>query len=853
MRKTTLSLFLAISLFGCSKKFDDSHFLDPGISIQLADFRKEQISDIHYQLDFSIPEKLEDPIPSNLNLELNLNRIDQPLILDFNEKSSHLLSLKVNGVDSEIRHEQEHLIISSDFLKEGGNNIEIEFLAGELSLNRNQDFLYTLLVPDRASTLFPCFDQPNLKANYSLTLTTPEDWKVLAGGQEISQENKGGFTKHIFAKSDLMSTYLFSFVAGEFEEAINTETLPQKVLYRETNADKIEVSIPEQFKLHQQAVNFLEAYTDYKFPFQKIDFATIPIFQYGGMEHVGAIQYRESALFYDENATESELLGRAKLIGHETAHMWFGDLVTMRWFNDVWMKEVFANFMAGKIVNPNFPNINHDLLFLTSNYPSAYAEDRTWGTNPIRQELGNLKNAGSLYGNIIYSKAPIMMRQLEATIGETAFQKGIQEYIRDFANSNADWNDLVTRLDKQSDIDLVKWSEVWVNQSSRPIFEENLQVDENGKITEFSIKQTAEDGTAKIWPQLFEITFIYPEETKSFAINIQDKTLQIAEVEGLDQPEAVLYNSNGMGYGVFPVHEESIAKLTQFEAEVGRAQTFINIYENTLVGKLSPEKALQSFLLALESEENEILFRLISGYTSSIFWDFLGEDQRDEFLPNLEKSIWNQLQTTKPSNIKKGLYSLYSGIAYNSTGIKKLHQIWSSQLTIPNLKLNQDDFTNLAMKLAVFGHPDSESILKKEREKLENPDKIKRFDFIVPALSQEASVRDSLFVSFKDAKNREKESWVLTACDYINHPLRQAESIKHVPLALDLIQEIQLTGDIFFPKRWAVSTFGQYQDPRAWNEVQSYLESHPDLDKNLRNKILQASDNLRRVQGIIKN
>ncbi|WP_026955396.1 M1 family metallopeptidase [Algoriphagus vanfongensis] len=852
MKNLLLIFGLLLFVFSCKSPVADQHFYDPGISIELADFRKEQISDIHYKLDFSIPNKLEDPISSYLTLELSLSRIDQPLILDFNEESSHLLSLKVNGEAADIRHEQEHLIISPEFLEEGPNEISIEFLAGELSLNRNEEFLYTLLVPDRASTLFPCFDQPNLKANYSLTITAPKGWKVLAGGPEIDQENKGEFTKHTFGKSDLMSTYLFSFVAGKFEEASNTEILAQKVLYRETKQEKIDASIPEQFKLHQQAVRFLESYTDYPFPFQKMDFATIPIFQYGGMEHVGAIQYRESALFYDQNATESELLSRAKLIGHETAHMWFGDLVTMRWFNDVWMKEVFANFMAGKIVNPNFPSINHDLLFLTSNYPAAYAEDRTWGTNPIRQDLANLKNAGSLYGNIIYSKAPIMMRQLEANIGEKAFQKGIQEYIRDFANSNADWNDLVTRLDKQSEIDLKKWSEVWVNQSSRPIFEESLEIDENGKIKAFSISQSAEDGSDKLWPQLFEITFLYSDGNKPFDVNIQEKSLAITEAIGLDQPDAIFYNSDGMGYGVFPIQEESMDLLTKFDEEVGRAQTFINIYENTLAGKLSPKIALHSFLPALESEENEILFRLVSGYSSSIFWDFLNIQEREAILPELEKAIWNQLQSTRSANIKKGLYSLYSGIAYKSTGVQKLYQIWDSQLTIPNLKLNQDDFTSLAMKLALYGHPESETILEKERARLENPDKIKRFDFLVPSLSQDASVRDSLFVSFKDAKNREKESWVLAACDFIHHPLRQAESIKHVSLALELIQEIQLTGDIFFPKRWAVSTFGQYQDPRAWQEVQSYLESHPELDKNLKNKILQASDNLRRAQEITK-
>ena len=180
--------------------------------------------------------------------------------------------------------------------------------------------------------------------------------------------------------------------------------------------NKIEESVGEIFNIHQKSIEYLEEYTAHKFPFQKMDFATIPPFQYGGMEHVGAIQYRESSLFLDKNATQNRKLGRAKLIAHETSHMWFGDLVTMKWFNDVWMKEVFANFMADKIMNPVFPEVNHGLQFTMAHYPSAYSEDRTQGTNAIRQNLDNLKNAGSLYGRIIYNKAPIMMRQLEACI-----------------------------------------------------------------------------------------------------------------------------------------------------------------------------------------------------------------------------------------------------------------------------------------------------------------------------------------------------------------------------------------------------------------------------------------------------
>ena len=170
----------------------------------------------------------------------------------------------------------------------------------------------------------------------------------------------------------------------------------------------------------------------------------VPSFQFGGMEHPGSIFYNAASILLDESATENQMLGRASLIAHETAHMWFGDLVTMRWFNDVWMKEVFANFMAAKIVNPSFPKVNHELRFLVAHYPGAYSVDRTAGTHPIRQELANLNEAGSLYGAIIYQKAPIVMRQLERLLGADTAAGGparVPEAIRvrecDLARSRA--------------------------------------------------------------------------------------------------------------------------------------------------------------------------------------------------------------------------------------------------------------------------------------------------------------------------------------------------------------------------------------------------------------------------------
>jgi aminopeptidase N len=454
LTKHVLSLFIVLCCLSCSTTSKELLSLNStGVSLDMATYRSKQIQDVVYNLSFVIPERKETPIASRLTLELTIKDLSHPIYLDFKEESDALQSVVVNNKIIKITHEKEHLIVPIEALELGRNTIDITFIAGELSLNRNDDYLYTLLVPDRARTVFPCFDQPNIKATYLVKIIAPKDWEVLCGSPLATKKTEGGITTHLFEPSDKMSTYLFSFVAGKFTAVSSKDTKPtMKMLYRETNEEKIAASTASIFKLHQSSLGFLEDYTHCDFPFQKFDFAALPGFQYGGMEHIGAIQYRESSLFLDNSATRSQELSRAKLIAHETAHMWFGNLVTMQWFNDVWMKEVFANFMADKIVNPLFTDINHDLQFLTSHYPEAYGVDRTQGTNPIRQDLDNLKNAGSLYGSIIYNKAPIMMRQLELALGETKFKEGIREYIKAYANSNADWNGLVAILDTKTNL-----------------------------------------------------------------------------------------------------------------------------------------------------------------------------------------------------------------------------------------------------------------------------------------------------------------------------------------------------------------------------------------------------------------
>ncbi|WP_397447524.1 M1 family metallopeptidase [Polaribacter sp. R77954] len=854
MKLYALILFYCLLLMSCKNEdTKNNSIIEKGVSYELANYRKQHITDVVYDLHFKIPKNKSETIPSRLELVFKLNSLEKPVLLDFNEDESKLTAIKINGDKAFFNCKEEHIVLDNKTqLVLGKNTVEIFFDAGEKSLNRNDEFLYTLLVPDRASTLFPCFDQPDLKANYNLKITAPKDWKVLTGAFEESSLELDGFVEYTFATTDLMSTYLFSFVAGKFkEETKNPGAFDMRFLYRENDKAKIDESLDKIFKIHQNALDYLESYTDEKFPFQKMDFTTIPAFQYGGMEHVGAIQYKESSLFLDKNATQNQLLRRAKLIAHETSHMWFGDFVTMKWFNDVWMKEVFANFMADKIVNPYYPKINHNLSFMMSHYPNAYSEDRTKGTNPIRQNLDNLKNAGSLYGRIIYNKAPIMMRQLEYLLGQDAFKEGVQEYIKTYQNTNADWGDLVSILDKKSTKDIKIWSDVWVNSSSRPIFYEEIETNKKGNITKFIIHQKAEDGSRKVWTQSFKIRLIGKNGYKK-NINVAniEQSLDITSSAKGFKLAQVLYNTNGFGYGVFPIYKNEVHTYRKIRNKVSRGYQYINLYENMLIGNIQPLDVYKFYLEAIKYEKNELILNYLCDRMNIIFWHFLNEKQQNNWVSITEQALFKGLIENKPKNIKKILYNLYLQQGYTTKSLETLYALWSKKGEIKNLFLNENDYTKLAMKLAIYKHPRANHILKQQQVRISNPDRSKRFNWLLPSLSLKSTVRDAFMLSLMDEKNRENESWVLTAMNNIHHPLQQTSASKHLQPILRKLEEVQLTGDIFFPKGWLASSIGNYSSKEAYRILKDFLVENPDYNPVLINKLLQVTDNLKKAQII---
>ena len=828
---------------------------DIGVSESLARDRAARISDVRYDVAFTIPTEKSDPVSAREVVRFALSDATEPLVLDFAPNHAGFLKkAEVNGTDTPVRQVNGHLIAPADSLHRGDNAISLEFNAGDASLNRSDDFLYTIFVPARAHEAFPCFDQPDLKARWSLALDVPDGWQLVANGAELDRQTQGGRTRVRFEQTAPIATYLFAFAAGKFSvEQAERNGRVFRMFHRETDAAKVARNKDAIFDLHAVALRWLEDYTGIRYPFGKFDFFLVPAFQFGGMEHPGAIFYNASGLMLDESATQEQLLGRASVISHETSHMWFGDLVTMKWFDDVWMKEVFANFMAAKIVNPSFPSINHDLRFLLEYYPTAYGVDRTAGTNEIRQPLANLNDAGTLYGAIIYQKAPIVMRQLEALTGPDPFRDGLREYLKKYSFGNATWPDLITILGTHTTEDLAAFSHAWVDERGRPIIRQDAKFS-GGRITRLSfMQQDPFPDRGLVWNQHILVA-LGGDGVRTIPVALNAAHVDVPAARGLPA-SFVLANGGGIAYGEIHLDPASLAWLTAnvatIPSELTRGSAWVTLWDAVLDGEVKPDAFIETALASLAHERNELITARILSYTRDAYWRFTAQDARLRLAPRLEAALRSGLDAAPAQTSKSVWFSALRDVAQTRPTLDWLARVWRHDEKVPGLTLAETDEIRLAEELAVRGLDGASTILDEQYARTKNPDRKAQFAFVRPALSADPAARDTWFGALADVANRRREPWVLEGLRYLHHPLRESSSEKYIEPSLMMLRDIQRSGDIFFPKRWMDATLGGHRSPAAAAIVRTFVDGLPQqYPLPLRRVIQSSADELFRASRL---
>lgn len=772
-----------------------------GVSEILANQRAAEIQSVRYELSFRIPESKTGAVSGDETVRFVL-RTPRQVVLDFEQDRENISSMQAAGAPVAYQFADGHIVIPAAATHAGENAIHIEFQAGDEALNRNDEFLYTLFVPARARYAFPCFDQPSVKARFSLTLDVPAAWQVVANGAETTRTTTAARTVVRFAETPPLPTYLFAFAAGKFQvETAQRNGRVFRMFHRETDAAKVARNRDALFDLHAHALSWLEEYTGIPYPWGKFDFVLIPSFQFGGMEHAGAILYNASGLMLDPSATQNQLLARASVIAHETAHMWFGDLVTMRWFNDVWMKEVMANFMAAKIVNPSFPEINHDLRFLLAHYPSAYEVDRTAGANPIRQHLRNLDEAGSLYGPIIYDKAPIVMRQLETMLGEGAFRGGMRDYLKRYSFANATWLDLVDILDRRAPGQVARLSRSWVEQRGRPEISTGLVLGQDGKLAKLAFTQRDPLGRGTVWPQRLRVTVGFPGSVQNYDAAMDGATAAVEHAQAMPKPLYVIPNGGGLGYGLFKLDAVTLRYLLGHIEEIAdpltRASAWVDLWENLKESGVKPAELLQTAARALPRESDEQNTQQILSYAVRIFWREIPAGDRPACAAKLEALFRGGLAQAPTASQKSAWFSAFREVSSTPGALAWLSRVWRREEKIDGLTLAETDEIEMALTLALKEAPGWREILDAQRDRTQNPDRKARFEFVMPAMSADPAVRAQAFARLRDVNNRRHEPWALESLRYLNHPLREPQARLFVRPALDLLPEIQKTGDIF--------------------------------------------------------
>jgi aminopeptidase N len=847
-----LLLLASCTVAACATGPHDPEY---GVALALAEHRAATISNVRYEVAFRVPAVRTAPVNGTVVVRfVRDDSTNADVVLDFRGDSASVAPVIANNTPITPRVVNGHVVVPAEFLVQGENMVSLAFASSDEALNRNDEFMYALFVPDRAATAFPSFDQPDLKARYDVTLTVPPGWQALSNGAEVTRDSTAAQVTLKYATTQPISTYLFSFAAGKFR--VDSAVRDGRVLtmyHRETDDAKLARNRAAIYDLHATALRWLEEYTGIAYPFDKFAFLAVPAFQFGGMEHPGAVWYRASSLFLDESATQSQYLGRASLIAHETAHMWFGDLVTMRWFNDVWMKEVFANFMAAKIVEPSFPQVDHRLRFYLAHHATAYGVDRTLGANAIRQPLENLRQAGSMYGAIIYQKAPIVMRQLEQLMGETAFRDGLRTYLSAHQYANATWPDLIAVLDARTDEDLAAWSKAWVEEAWRPQIAatavgDNVIIMQSDPIPQRNLR----------WTQ--EVTFaLGTSATVGTGATVDTVRARLAgdttRVALGTRPAWVLPGADGVSYGRMMLDERSRAALLeqapQLASALHRAVAYQALWETVLSGTTRPSEYVRTLLTAIPSEREELVTTQLLGQLRTTYWRFMGDSARRAAAPQIEAMLWQALGRAEGVSRKSALWSTYAGLALTDEGVARLQRVWAKTETIAGLPLSEQQLTGLAEGLAIREVANADSILDAEALRITNPDRRDRFAFIRPALSRDTLQRDSAVASFADVANRRRESWVLDALGAAAHPLRAAHAEKYVLPGLALVEEIQRTGDIFFPLNWLNALLDGQQSPGAADAAIAFLPANPDLPPRLRGKVQQASDDLFRAARVV--
>ncbi len=862
-------------------------WMRPGVSLALAQHRARTVADVRYDLTLDVSAL--DHATGTVRITFTRTGPGD-VILDF--RGQALSSASANGtpLPGEASNGA-HVRVAERLLRDGTNTLDLAFAAAiapsGASIIRfhdatdGADYLYTLLVPADANQLFPCFDQPDLKARVTLTLTTPAGWTALANGalrradtlnvpysdatdSSVPRAVAASRVTFRFGETPPISTYLIAFAAGPWRSVSATVDVPgpgggpperRAVTGYVRRSRAAEADLDTLVALNARALGWMQGYFATAYPFPKFEFLLAPAFPFGGMEHPGAIFYNEDRFIFRERPTLPRRLGRFSTVLHEVAHQWFGDLVTMRWFDDLWLKEGFATYMAAKALDDLEPASGAWKTFYLANKPAAYGVDETAGTTPLWQELANLDQAKSNYGAIVYNKAPAVLKQLSYLVGEDAFRGGVRALLRDHAFGNFTWRDLLGAVGEAAHRDLDGFGRAFVLRPGMPEVTQEVEA-RGGRVVRLALTQRPADTLSGPgpWPMRTQVLLAYDgRPAVVLPVELRGAVTDVAAARGLGAPVFVFANAGDYGYFLTLLDAPSLRALEggalgRVEDPFLRAMLWGALWDQVRAARLAPSAFVTLALRELPAERDEQILPGILARLGRAIAAYSSPAARDTLRPRAESVLWaGAADPARPYGVRKAFLDAFVALAATPDGVGKLVGLLRADSAAGEPARDPLRW-DVVTRLRVLAAPDAEALADAQARRDTTPDGRRRA-FAAVAARRDPATKAAYFERYF-ADTTLNEDWATASLGGFNALEHQALTLPYLGPALDSLPFIQAHRRIFFLGSWLGAFLGGQANEEALSVVRGYLGAHPDLPRDLRQKVLQSADELERTVRI---
>ncbi|MEA2676692.1 MAG: aminopeptidase [Chloroflexota bacterium] len=585
------------------------------------------------------------------------------------------------------------------------------------------EYVYTNFEPYEAHRLFPCFDQPDIKARYEFSVTAPAEWAVFSNAPSQSTEPAdAGRTLHRFARTELFSTYLTALIGGRYvHRAIEHNGLSLRLFARGSMERYLDDQAPEIFEITTQGFDFYADQFAQPYAFgNKYDQVFVPEYNSGAMENVGCVTYNEAYLFRDA-PTDNQRLDRAETFLHELAHMWFGNLVTMRWWNDLWLNESFATYISYLAMTSATRFRNAWKVFNYRIKRWAYQTDQLPTTHPIAGTAADTEIAFLNFDGITYGKGASVLKQLAKYIGPESFRDGLRLYFRRHGWQNATLADFLACLEETHGASLQEWSQKWLRTASLNTIAAKWETTD-GKLTKLAIEQTAPADYPTIRPHAFEIALVGNGSgtltMESQAAWIDQALTDLPELRGHAAPGLVFPNHGDHAYAKVALDAQSLdfvhRNLNRVEDGLLRELLWMSLWEMVRDRQLRSTDYLAIARDRLINESDQDILDMAVERVAMALVRFVPESRREtEAHLWFEAALANLAATTESD--RKILWARSAvGVAATADDVARLVEVTTADKPLNGFTLDQEMRWLVAIKAVAFGLPNADALLDTE-------------------------------------------------------------------------------------------------------------------------------------------